>query len=107
MLDTSYIVAILMTCIDVLMMSILKLEYLGQLNGLFILPLAMLLYSIQPILFRYGLEVEHMSVLNVQWNSISTVVIALIGLNVFNEKISTINLVGMLLSIIGIILIKI
>jgi len=102
----SYILATIMACIDVVMMTLLKLEKIHLLHGVWILPLAIALYAIQPIFFRYGLKYEGMGVLNVLWNTLSTVLVALLGIYMFNETLSTTNAVGMVLSILGIILIK-
>jgi len=102
----SYILAFIMACIDVVMMGMLKLEYINVLRGAWILPLAMAIYSLQPVVFRSGLPFEGIARLNVMWNTISTIIIAVIGLYLFEEKLSSINAVGMLLSILGIILIK-
>jgi multidrug transporter EmrE-like cation transporter len=96
-----------MVTIDVAMMALLKLEKIHLLHGVWILPLAMALYALQPVFFRYKLEYEGVGVLNVVWNTLSSILIALMGIYVFNEKISTTNAMGMILSIIGIIMIKV
>lgn len=96
-----------MVTIDVAMMGLLKLEKVHLLHGVWILPLAMALYSLQPVFFRYKLEYEGVGVLNVVWNTLSSILIALMGIYVFNEKISTTNAMGMILSILGIILLKV
>jgi multidrug transporter EmrE-like cation transporter len=96
-----------MVTIDVAMMALLKMEKIHLLHGVWILPLAMALYSLQPVFFRYKLEYEGVGVLNVVWNTLSSILIALMGVYVFNEKISTTNAMGMILSIIGVILLKV
>jgi|LauGreDrversion4_1035100.scaffolds.fasta_scaffold296581_2 multidrug transporter EmrE-like cation transporter len=103
----SYILTFAMVTIDVAMMGLLKLEKIRLLHGVWILPLAMALYSLQPVFFRYKLEYEGVGVLNVVWNTLSSILIALMGIYVFNEKISTTNAMGMILSILGIILLKV
>ena len=102
----SYILTSLMVGVDVAMMALLKMEKIHLLHGVWILPLAMALYALQPVFFRYKLEYEGVGVLNVVWNTLSSILIALMGIYVFNEKISTTNAVGMVLSILGIILLK-
>jgi len=103
----SYILTFAMVTIDVAMMALLKMEKIHLLHGVWILPLAMALYSLQPVFFRYKLEYEGVGVLNVVWNTLSSILIALMGVYVFNEKISTTNAMGMILSIIGVILLKV
>jgi multidrug transporter EmrE-like cation transporter len=95
-----------MACIDVVMMGMLKLEYIKVLHGTWILPLAMAIYSLQPMVFRSGLPYEGIAVLNIMWNTLSILIISLLGLFFFEEKLSRINALGMILSILGIILIK-
>ena len=95
-----------MACIDVVMMGMLKLEYTNVLHGAWILPLGMVIYSLQPIVFRAGLPYEGIAVLNIMWNTLSIIIISLMGLFFFEEKLSPINVLGMILSILGIILIK-
>lgn len=102
MLYISYILAFLMACVDIAMMSILKME---GLLGRWTLPAAMGLYSLQPILFRLGLMNQTMGLFNVLWNVLSTVVVCLIGYFAFQEKMSLINLLGVIFSVIGIVLI--
>lgn len=102
----SYILALIMACIDVVMMGMLKLENINVLRGAWILPLAMAIYSLQAMVFRTGLPYEGIAVLNIMWNTLSILIISLMGLFFFEEKLSPINVLGMILSIVGIILIK-
>jgi multidrug transporter EmrE-like cation transporter len=91
-----------MAGLDIAMMSLLKMEGVW---GLSVLPVAMAMYSLQPVLFRMGLLHQTMGLFNVLWNVLSTVIVCLIGYFVFEEKMSFLNLIGVIFSVLGIILI--
>ena len=93
-----------MSLIDLSVMPLLKAKYLGSIDGLWILPLTMILYSFQPILFSFGLSVHSMGILNILWNAISSILIAISGVYFFNEKITSLNALGITLCVAGIII---
>lgn len=93
-----------MAAIDIAMMSLLKMNAAGG-WGLWVLPAAMALYSLQPILFRFGLVHQTMGLFNVLWNVLSTLTVCLIGYVAFEEKMSVTNLIGVIFSVLGIVLI--
>lgn len=91
-----------MSSIDVCMMGLLKSKIIGLLDGAWIIPLAMALYSLQPILFYFGLTFRSMGVFNILWNSISSILVILSGVYFFNEKISSLHSLGIIFCITGI-----
>ncbi len=96
-----------MVIMDVFIMILLKLKNLLILNNFLILPVTMIVYSMQPLLFYTALSSQGMAIINSMWNAISTVIIALIGFLVFSEKISVRNWIGIALCASGILLIGI
>ena len=94
-----------MVVMDVIIMILLKLKNLLILNNFLILPVTMIVYSMQPLLFYTALSSQGMAIINSMWNAISTVIIALIGFLVFSEKISVRNWIGIALCASGILLI--
>jgi multidrug transporter EmrE-like cation transporter len=96
-----------MVIMDVFIMILLKLKSLLILNNFLILPVTMIIYSMQPLLFYTALSSQGMAIINSMWNAISTVIIALIGFLVFSEKISVRNWIGIALCASGILLIGI
>ena len=92
---------------DVFIMILLKLKNLLILNNFLILPVTMIVYSMQPLLFYTALSSQGMAIINSMWNAISTIIIALIGFLVFSEKISVRNWIGIALCASGILLIGI
>ena len=104
MFNTLYY-AITMAAVDSVMMILLKIKQL-YLPSSYILPLTMVIYSFQPLLFFKGMSFQGMGIINALWNAISSILIALIGFIVFGEKISSINWLGIALCSTGIMLIQ-
>ena len=94
-----------MAIIDIITMSILKLKNTTSSDNSYILPIAMILYSIQPVLFFNALSFKGIGIVNALWNAISTGLIASIGFLVFKEKLSSLNILGIFLCMLGIVLI--
>jgi multidrug transporter EmrE-like cation transporter len=97
--------AVAMASLDVIIMTLLKLKSISALTSPYIIPLTMAIYSLQPLLFFKGLPVKGMAILNILWDSISSVLIAVIGAFYFGEKISLTNWLGIFLCTAGIILV--
>lgn len=95
-----------MASLDVVVMTLLKLKSTSALTSPLILPLTMAIYSLEPLLFFKGLSIKGMAILNILWDSISTILIALVGAFIFGEKISLTNWLGIFLCMVGIILVE-
>ena len=102
MLLIPYVYATCMSIIDLCVMGLLKSNILGLVQGAWVIPLAMALYSLQPIIFYFGLTLKSMGVFNILWNSISSILVVLSGVYFFNEKITRLNLLGIALCVSGI-----
>lgn len=107
MIFIPYLYALYMSIVDVIMMSLLKAQHIGSIKGAWVFPLTMAIYATQPILFYFGLSFEGMGILNVLWNAISSLLVAITGLYLFNEKISGLHCFGILLCVSGIIILGI
>ena len=64
----------------------------------------LLLYGASPFLFLYGLKGETLTILNLVWDLSSDVIITLIGLLIFAEKISSIKMLGVCFSFVALFL---
>ena len=86
-------VGLLLALNDVINMSIVKQITLGNLviNWL---PVAIILYGLQMLIFYKGLEVTQMSVLNLTWNLFSNIIITIIGIYYFKENINELESYG-------------
>ena len=90
----------LMACIDILMMGLSKMISLKEVSINFI-PVAMILYGIQPLLFLKGIRYDGMVITNLVWNLISNVVITIIGVLVFGESLKGIRWIGIGMGIVS------
>lgn len=99
---THYLYALLMASIDGMVIPLLKAKHLGMLKGIWMFPLAMLVYSIQPLIFYNAMSVESMSVMNILWDVMSDVIVTIIGFVVFGETFTVQQWLGLAFSLIGI-----
>lgn len=94
-----------MAGIDVVMMTLLKLAKNGVIAPIVALPVAILLYGAEPLLFFSAISLKGIGIINALWDSISTVMIAVLGVAVFGEKLSVSQWIGIVFCVIGIILV--
>jgi len=92
-----------MAMIDSLAFSILKKISLKEL-GMMFLPLAMLIYSSQPVIFLQALKFENMAIVNLLWNMMSNILVTFTGLVLLQEKVGLFKGVGIALSFVAIFL---
>jgi multidrug transporter EmrE-like cation transporter len=102
----AFLYTTVMALLDVVIMTLLKLKSTSVLTSPYILPLTMAIYSLEPLLFFNALSVKGMAVLNVLWDAISSILIALVGAFIFGEKLSLTNWMGILLCVAGIVLVE-
>jgi drug/metabolite transporter (DMT)-like permease len=95
-----------MALIDVFVLGGLKAKHLGMLNGLWMLPLAMIVYALQPVLFANSLKFESLTVMNLFWDLSSDILVTILGLFYFSEKLSPRRMVGVGLSLISLMLLS-
>ena len=97
-----YMYALFMASVDGILMPLLKAKKLGMLKGIWMFPLSMLVYSIQPLIFYSSLSIESMTIMNVLWDVMSNIIVTIIGFIVFGEILSTKQYIGIVVSLIGI-----
>lgn len=94
-----------MAGIDSTMLTLIKYISIHQHHiGWIILP--MIVYSLQPVLFYLSMHYETLTVMNLLWDVISDVVITMIGLLIFKEKVGPYKKVGVIFSFISIVLLS-
>ena len=91
----------LMAMIDALALSLLKKISTKALSFSFI-PIAMLIYAIQPFIFLESLNFESMTVMNILWDLSSDIIVTFIGIVVLGEKIGFRKSIGIVFSFIAI-----
>jgi multidrug transporter EmrE-like cation transporter len=90
------LVGILLAINDVFSFGITKAVSNQQLKSINWLIIPTILYALQVWLFYYGLKKTSMSVLNISWNLISNVLVTILGIYYFGEKINDLKSIGLL-----------
>ncbi len=93
-----------MALIDGFILSSLKAYNLGWFQWRGIIIIAMLIYSFQPLLFLESLNHNSLTVMNLLWDVMSDVIVTIIGLFYFKEKLTKFKKAGVILSFISVIL---
>jgi drug/metabolite transporter (DMT)-like permease len=91
----------LMAMIDAFALSLLKKISTKALSFSFI-PIAMVIYAIQPFIFLESLNFESMTVMNILWDLSSDIIVTFIGIFVLGEKIGFRKSIGIVFSFIAI-----
>jgi hypothetical protein len=97
---------LIMALIDVIVLSTLKAKALGWFDGNWIIALAMLVYSFQPVIFFKSLCEETLTAMNLFWDLASDVLVTIVGLFYFKEYLSPKRLTGVFLSMISLYLLS-
>jgi multidrug transporter EmrE-like cation transporter len=97
------IIAFILAINDVFSFGMTK-NILQTNKELYWLAIPMILYAIQILIFYYGLKSTSMTILNKMWNLISNILITILGIYFFKEKINNIKTIALLLGFISIIL---
>ena len=93
--------ATLMAIIDAFGLSLLK-KISTKALSFSIMPIAALLYAIQPFSFLESLNFESMTVMNILWDLSSDIIVTFIGIFILGEKIGFRKALGISLSFVAI-----
>ena len=93
-----------MASIDTIVLAGLKQYDMGTITWRGIVPIAMLIYSLQPYIFLQALQHESMTVMNILWDIISDIMVTIVGLFYFKEQISSLKQVGLMFAFVAIVL---
>ena len=88
-----------MATLDIVMMSIAKYSSKGQIAYGTALPLATLVYSLEPYLFFKSLNYESLTTMNLIWDLTSDILVTIIGVFWFGESIKGIRWLAVLFAI--------
>lgn len=99
---STYLYAFFMASIDAVVMPLLKAKKLGMLTGNWMFPLASIIYASQPFIFYKSLSSNSMTIMNILWDVMSDVLVAIIGIFIFGESLSLLQWVGMIFALLGI-----
>jgi len=90
---------IVMALIDINMMGTLKFVDQGKLAYAVGLPIATLLYAFQPYVFLKAMSHSNMLTTNLIWNLASNIMVTLLGVLFFKEKIKGLKWLAICLSL--------
>ena len=93
--------ATVMAIIDSLGLSLLK-EISTKAVSFSFMPIAALIYAIQPFIFLQSLKFESMTVMNILWDLTSDILVTFVGIFILGEKIGFRKAVGIVFSFIAI-----
>jgi multidrug transporter EmrE-like cation transporter len=93
-----------MALIDTFSLSALKAYNLGWIAWRGIIPIVMLVYACQPLLFLESLKHSSLTVMNLLWDVMSDVIVTAVGLLYFSEKLTKFKRLGVFFSIMSIVL---
>lgn len=99
--------ATVMAAIDVVSLGTVKYVWATPLSYVYTVSamiLAIGLYSLQPLLFYKALSFEGMAVANLLWNVLSSVLVTMIGVWWFKERLTHMKTLGAIFSILAIVL---
>lgn len=91
--------SIILSLNDIASFGLVKTYALRQVSVVPGLILPMLLYSLQMPLFFQGLRYTTMAILNISWNLVSNIVVTLVGIFYFREKITHLRSAAILLAL--------
>ena len=92
--------------LDAISLSILKAVNLGILAKFIWMPIAFVIFAIQPAFFYKALAYESLTVVNLLWDVLSGVFITIIGIMVFKEKINNYQKIGIAGALVSLILLR-
>lgn len=98
--------ASLMAFIDTIVLSGIKKYTTGDTNYGISVPMGMLVYSLQPLIFLQSLKYESMTVMNMMWDVMSDIYVTIIGIFYFKEKISYLKRIGLSFAFIAVFLLS-
>jgi hypothetical protein len=102
-LNNGIIIGLCLAIIDIISMGMIKEINIGNLHDKW-LSIAFILYGSQMLIFNYGLSITSMTILNLNWNLFSSIVITLLGIFYFKENITNLETYGILFGLVSLIL---
>jgi drug/metabolite transporter (DMT)-like permease len=93
--------ATVMAIIDSIGLSLLK-EISTKAVSFSFMPIAALIYAIQPFIFLQSLKFESMTVMNILWDLTSDIIVTFVGIFILGEQIGFRKALGIVFSFIAI-----
>jgi len=91
----------LMAVVDLIMMGSVKMIHQGTFSTTIGLPLAVGVYTLEPLIFLKAMNYEGMAVMNLIWNLVSDIIVTLQGVLIFGESIKGIRWVAICMALVS------
>ena len=92
-----------MASIDVLSLGIVK-NVSGGTYKMWTMAIATAMYALQPWIFLSSLSGSSLTIMNLMWDLTSDIMVTLVGLFYFREKIGHTRLIGLILGFVALVL---
>lgn len=89
----------MMASLDVMMMSLAKLSKIGSISYGTALPIATVVYALEPYIFFKSMKYESLTTMNLIWDLTSDVIVTLVGIFYFGESIKGIRWLAVLFAL--------
>ena len=89
----------MMASLDVFMMSLAKLSSKGKIAYGTALPIATIVYSLEPYIFFKSLNYESLTTMNLVWDLTSDVIVTSVGIFYFGESIKGLRWLAVLFAL--------
>jgi multidrug transporter EmrE-like cation transporter len=99
--STALVFGLSLAVLDMIAFPIVKLASIGKLVSAW-LVFPVLLYSMGPLILYKSLQFERLAIMNILWDTMSSIGITLICVYYFKETLTTTKMIGLVLSIISI-----
>jgi len=97
------LIALILAINDVFSFGMVKQIMLDN-KSLYWLIIPMVLYSLQILILYFGLKETSITVLNISWNLISNILVTIMGLYFFGEKINDLKTIALIFAVVSIVL---
>jgi multidrug transporter EmrE-like cation transporter len=95
---------VLMSLIDVIMMTSAKMVKEGTLSSSAGIPFIFIIYALEPLIFLKALNYEGIVITNLIWDLTSDILVTLQGIFVFGETLSPLRWIGVVFAMIAIVI---
>ena len=92
--------------VDVFVLSILKAKYVGKITSNWVFIASFIIYGIQPLIFYKALSYENMTIMNIVWDLMSDILVAVVGYYIFDERLTKTQKIGFVFGLVALILLK-
>lgn len=100
------LLALLMASVDVVILSGLKMRYLGTIKGDWIFVAAFLVYGCQSLLFYHALQYSTLTQMNLLWDVTSDILVTIVGIYFFHEAVTQSQKLGIIFAFLAIFLLR-